>query len=90
MSNKIKDILYIGAEWCPPCRRARSFLDERNIAYQYKSVDDGQDVIDEMLALSKGKYLIPTLKINDKVIQNPSNTELKELLEEQGDGNENS
>lgn len=76
-----QEVLYIGADWCPSCRRVKSLMDERGVDYIYKNVDDGQEVIDEMLSLTGGKHLIPTLKIGDRVVQNPSNAELIELLE---------
>ena len=74
------EVLLIGAEWCPDCRRVKNILDAQEVVYTYKNVDDGQQVIDEMLALSGGKHLIPTVKIRDTVMQNPGNHELLEAL----------
>ena len=70
----------IGAEWCADCRRIKHILDLHGLSYDYKNVDDGQAVIDEMLTLSGGKHLIPTIKIAETVLQNPSNRELLEAL----------
>lgn len=77
---KQKEVLLIGAEWCPDCVRVKHILEAQGVTFTYKNVDDGQQVIDEMLALSGGKHLIPTLQIADQVLQNPDNHQLLEAL----------
>lgn len=78
--TETKDIIFYGADWCPDCRRVKSIFDDNGVSYVFKNVDDGKSVEDEMLALTDQKYLIPTLKIGDKVVQNPTNEELMKLL----------
>lgn len=52
----------------------------RGIQYFYKNVDDGKHVVDEMLAQTDGKYLIPTLIVNGKAYQNPPHEKVAQML----------
>ncbi len=79
MSKQLQVTLY-GADWCPDCRRVKYILGRHKIDYEYKVVDDDKKVETEMLALTKGRYEIPTLKIGASVLQNPSNAALLKAL----------
>ncbi len=77
--NEGKQITVYGADWCADCHRARFILDQNDIAYEYKNIDD-ENIKAEMLVKTKGDQEIPTLVIDEVVVQNPSNQELNELL----------
>lgn len=72
-------ILY-GADWCPDCKRAKSFLDSHGIFYQYISIDEHEWAALVVEKINKGKRIIPTLVINGKAHTNPDNASLIELL----------
>ncbi len=72
-------ILY-GAHWCPDTDRVKQWLGEHDITYEWKNVDDGQDVVDEMLEKTEGNHLIPTLDTGDDVLINPDEEQLKTAL----------
>src|SRR5437870_2984682 len=77
MADKL--IVY-GADWCADCVRAKDILATNNVEYEYKDTDDAE-VHAEMLKLTEGKDEIPTLLFPDgKVVQNPDNAELQELI----------
>lgn len=75
--NTIK--LY-GADWCPDCRRAKSFLKENNIDYTFIDVDLDQEATQKVEAINKGKRIIPTIIINEKSYTNPNNVVLASAL----------
>lgn len=76
-----KKILVYGADWCADCHRTTALLDQHKVAYDYKDIDSGQALKDEMLALVDGKNVIPTLVFSDGLtVQKPSNDELLALL----------
>ena len=75
--NEIK--LY-GADWCPDCRRAKSFLKENNISYEFIDVDLDESATKLVESINKGKRIIPTVIINGKSYTNPDNEELASLL----------
>jgi glutaredoxin len=74
------NILIFGAAWCAPCKTIKYLLDKQGISYDYRDVDTDSAAADEMLALTDGKYLLPTLKIGDQVFQNPSPHQVLQLV----------
>jgi thioredoxin reductase (NADPH) len=65
--NKIQ--LY-GADWCPDCRRAKSYLNENNIEFDFIDVDLDKEATAKVEAINNGKRIIPTVIINDKSYTN--------------------
>jgi len=72
-------ILY-GADWCPDCRRAKSFLDSQGIRYQFISTEEHAWAAEAVEKINGGKRIIPTLLIDDVPYTNPDNKTLTELL----------
>jgi len=73
-------IIVYGAEWCADCHRSKRLLDDHKIAYDYFDIDLNADKKAELLSLTGGKNIIPTIVIGDKVLLEPSNDELLDLL----------
>ncbi len=74
-----KVVLY-GADWCPDCQRAKSYLQSNEINFQYIEVDKHDWAAKKVESINKGKRIIPTVLINDKSYTNPDNSILKEVL----------
>lgn len=75
--NQIK---FFGADWCPDCRRAKSFLKENNISYEFIDVDINKEATALVENINNGKRIIPTLLINGKSYTNPDNVQLAATL----------
>ena len=73
-------IVVYGAEWCADCHRAKRLLDDYKIAYDYFDIDEDTAKKAEMLELNGGKNTIPTIKIGDKILLEPTNDQLLEVL----------
>jgi thioredoxin reductase (NADPH) len=73
-------ITLYGAHWCPDTDRLKQWLGEHDISYEWKNVDDGQHVVDEMLEATDGDYLIPTINTGETVLKNPDTSQLKQAL----------
>lgn len=73
-------IKFFGADWCPDCRRAKSFLNENNIAFDYIDVDIDEQATLTVETINNGKRIIPTIVINDTPHTNPNNAELAASL----------
>src|ERR1041385_4282297 len=70
-----------GAYWCPDCRRAKKFLGEQFVPFQW--VDIEQDKNGEMFVMEKnqGKRIIPTIVFQDgSFLVEPTNAELAKKL----------
>ncbi len=73
-------IQFYGADWCPDCRRAKAFLKENNIKFEFIDVDLDQAATQRVESINKGKRIIPTIIINGKSHTNPNNDSLAAAL----------
>lgn len=70
-----------GADWCPDCRRAKKFLGEQRVHYEWIDITDNDEAIRFVEKVNDGKRRIPTLRFDDgRVLSNPSNAELAREL----------
>ncbi|WP_179375767.1 FAD-dependent oxidoreductase [Winogradskyella wichelsiae] len=69
-----------GADWCPDCQRAKSYLQDNGINFQYIEVDKYPWAAELVEATNNGKRIIPTIFVNDKSYTNPDNSVLKTVL----------
>jgi len=74
------EILLYGADWCPDCRRAKTYLKENNIEFTFVDVDLDKEATAKVEAINNGKRIIPTLIIREKSYTNPNNVELASVL----------
>lgn len=72
-------ILY-GADWCPDCRRAKSYLQDNGINFKYIEVDKHDWAAKKVEEINNGKRIIPTIFINDTSYTNPNNVILQDVL----------
>ncbi len=75
------DIKIYGASWCPDCRRAKKFLGEQRVAFEWHDIDgdpEGQKVVQER---NNGNNIIPTITFPDgSHLSEPTNEELADKL----------
>jgi thioredoxin reductase (NADPH) len=70
-----------GAPWCPDCRRAKKFLGEHRIAYDWIDVDQDAGGLRVVQELQNGGRTIPTIVFGDgSLLLEPSNDELAAKL----------
>lgn len=74
------NITFYGAPWCAPCNQLKRRLGDEKIEIDFKNVDE-EEHKESMLEASGGMYLIPTVVVGDKVMQNPTIAMVKEALE---------
>jgi len=78
--NDVGVIQLFGADWCPDCRRAKSYLTDNGINFQFIDVDIHEWATAKVEDINNGKRIIPTILIDGKPHTNPDNNTLKELL----------
>lgn len=78
--NEAGRVILYGADWCPDCRRAKSYLRDNGIFFQFIDVDVHEWATEEVTRINKGKRIIPTIIIDDKPYSNPDNAILQEVL----------
>ena len=75
------DIQLYGASWCPDCRRAKRFLGDQRIAYEWHDIEVDPDGVDVVQQRNNGNNVIPTIIFPDgSHLSEPSNEELAEKL----------
>ena len=52
-----------GADWCPDCRRAKSFLRDNGINFEFIDVDIHSWATQKVEEINRGKRIIPTILI---------------------------
>ncbi len=70
-----------GAEWCPDCHRAKAYLKDNGINFQFINIDEHAWSISVLEEINKGKRIIPTVIIDGQAYANPDNRKLRELLD---------
>ena len=78
--NEAGKVQLYGADWCPDCRRAKSFLRDNGVNFDFIDVDKYDWATAKVEEINNGKRIIPTILINDVPYTNPDNVELTSLL----------
>jgi len=52
--------------WCPDCRRAKSFLKERGVAFREINIEDDEGAEEIVLQVNRGKRKVPTFAVGDR------------------------
>lgn len=74
-------IAIYGAHWCPDCRRAKRFLSDQRIAYEWHDIETDPAGIEIVQERNAGNNTIPTIVFPDgSHLAEPSNEELAEKL----------
>ena len=78
----MQNLRVIGASWCPDCKRAKTFLGQHRVAYDWVDMEDNDEAIAEVERLNSGKRSIPTIIFPDgSILVEPSNDELADKLQ---------
>jgi len=74
-------ITVYATSWCPDCRRAKKFLDDRRIAYTYIDSDQSADGEAYVKQVNHGNRSVPTIVFPDgAILVEPRNSQLAEKL----------
>ena len=75
------DITVYGAPWCPDCKRAKRFLTEQRVPYEWVDIDQDAEALQQVEALQHGGHTIPTVVFGDGAhLIEPTNEELAHKL----------
>ena len=75
------NIQVYGASWCPDCRRAKKFLADQRIGYEWFDIDGMPDLLKVIQDRNNGNDIIPTIIFPDgSYLSEPSNEELADKL----------
>ena len=75
------NITVYGAPWCPDCTRAKQFLGEHRVLYNWIDIDRDEEARSYVQQVNDGKQIIPTIIFEDgSLLIEPSNAELAAKL----------
>ena len=70
-----------GASWCPDCRRAKRFLGDQRISFEWHDIEADPDGVRIVQERNDGRNIIPTIVFPDgSHLSEPSNEELAEQI----------
>ena len=70
-----------GASWCPDCRRAKRFLGDQRISFEWHDIEVDPDGVRTVQERNDGNNIIPTIVFPDgSYLSEPSNEELAEKI----------
>jgi thioredoxin reductase (NADPH) len=70
-----------GASWCPDCRRAKRFLGDQRISFEWHDIEVDPDGVRIVQERNEGNNIIPTIVFPDgSHLSEPSNEELAERI----------
>ena len=72
---------FYGTAWCGDCRRARRFLESRNIPFMYIDIDKDREAEKFVIHANRGNRSVPTIVFPDgSILTEPSNLALSNKL----------
>lgn len=75
-------IIVYGSDWCGDCRRARRYLNEHQIPYQWINIDRDKQAELYVKSVNRGMRSVPTIVFQDgSILVEPSNAQLAEKLQ---------
>ena len=70
-----------GASWCPDCRRAKKFLSDQRVGYEWFDIETDPSLVRIVAERNNGNDIIPTIIFPDgSHLSEPTNEELAEKL----------
>ncbi|HMA37955.1 MAG TPA: FAD-dependent oxidoreductase [Chloroflexia bacterium] len=77
----MQEVTVYGTPWCTDCKRAKKFLGEQRVAYNWVDVESNPDGLAFIEAVQNGGHSVPTIKFGDgTVLVEPANADLARLL----------
>jgi glutaredoxin len=74
-------IIVYGTEWCFDCLRARHFLNQHQVSFEWINIDKDREGEQYVLKVNKGMRSVPTILFPDgSILVEPSNDRLAQHL----------
>ncbi len=75
------EIQVYGASWCGDCRRAKRFLGDQRVPYEWHDIEQEPELLELIKEKNDGKDIIPTIVFPDgSHLAEPTNEELADKL----------
>lgn len=80
-NSEREKITVYATNWCPDCRRTKSFFDQNKIPYQWIDIDKDREGRKFVESVNRGNRSVPTILFPDgSLLVEPSTYQLSEKL----------
>jgi mycoredoxin len=62
----VEEITIYSTGWCPDCRRVKTFLKDRGLAFREVNIEEDEDAEEIVLRENDGRRRVPTLKVEGR------------------------
>ncbi len=62
----MEPITMYSTTWCPDCRRAKSFLEERGVDFREVNIEEDSSAEEIVIKANDGKRKVPTLEVGGR------------------------
>jgi glutaredoxin len=62
----MEEVTIYSTGWCPDCRRVKSFLKGRGVAFREINIEEDEDSEDLVIRVNHGKRRVPTLQVGER------------------------
>ncbi len=77
---KQPNVTVYGSMTCPDTTRATRYLDDHQIPYEFKDVDETPEYNDYIAGLNGGKRVMPTIRVDNETLINPPDDQLGQAI----------
>ncbi len=77
---KQPNVTVYGSMTCSDTLKTRRYLDEHDVPYEFKDVDLEPEYNDYIAGLNGGKRVMPTLRVDNDTLVNPTEKDLQAAL----------
>lgn len=75
-----KRVIMYTTSWCPDCRAAKRYLDQRGVAYAEVNIERTPGAAERVMAWSGGYRTVPTFDIDGRIVVDFDRAALDEAL----------
>jgi mycoredoxin len=75
------DIVVYGAYWCQDTMQSRKFLNRQGVPYTFVDVEEDAEAAQKVKECNEGNLSTPTLEIDGRIVVEPSDEALAEILD---------
>jgi glutaredoxin len=78
------EIALYTTNWCPSCRMAKSFLQQRGLNYQEIDIEAVPEAAEQVVAWTRGYKTVPTMRVGKVVVIDWNRRDYEKALAEAG------
>jgi thioredoxin reductase (NADPH) len=79
---KQPNVAVYGSRSCPDTTRALEWLDNHQVQYEFKDLDESPELDQYVADINNGKRVIPAIQIDNGILINPSERELDAAVQQ--------